>query len=79
MENSSKNYVNSMSKKFNKLIKNLPAFNEDNLIQKIFGGVLISSVTCGKCKNESKKFDKFIDISLVIYFILILLGSIRTR
>lgn len=40
--------------------------NTNNLIQKIFGGNLLSSVICMKCKNCSLRKDKFIDISLVI-------------
>jgi ubiquitin carboxyl-terminal hydrolase 36/42 len=41
--------------------------NEDNLIQKLFGGKLVSSVTCLKCKNVYKKYDNFLDVSLHIY------------
>ncbi len=41
--------------------------NEDNLIQKLFGGKLASSVTCLKCKNVYKKYDNFLDVSLHIY------------
>ncbi len=66
MENSASNYLNSIRKKFTKIKnKNVPQFHEDNLIQKIFGGSLISSVTCKKCKMSSNKLDKFFDISLV--------------
>jgi hypothetical protein len=67
MENSATNYLHSISKKFSKLKNNtFPGFFEEiNLIQKIFGGTLISRVTCGKCKNSTTKLDKFIDISLV--------------
>jgi len=39
--------------------------NEDNLIQKLFGGKLASCVICLKCKNVSKKNDQYLDISLV--------------
>jgi ubiquitin carboxyl-terminal hydrolase 36/42 len=39
--------------------------NEDNLIQKLFGGKLASCVICLKCKNVSKKIDQYLDISLV--------------
>lgn len=42
---------------------------EDNLIQKIFGGKLSSSVTCKKCKFSSVRTDNFIDISLVFEFL----------
>ncbi len=41
--------------------------NSDNLIQKIFGGKLISSVTCSKCKKSSNKIDNFLDVSLQIF------------
>jgi hypothetical protein len=76
MENSATYYLHSISKKFSKLKNNtFPGyFEENNLIQKIFGGTLISSVTCGKCKNSSTKLDKFIDISLVcriLFYIII--------
>lgn len=66
MENSSKHYVQSISKKFTKIKRNVLPSTEDNLIQKIFGGTLVSSVTCHKCKKSSNKTDKFIDISLEI-------------
>lgn len=67
MEGSVSSYLHSIRQKFTKIKKkNVPQFNEDNLIQKIFGGTLVSSVTCKKCKTASSKQDKFIDISLVI-------------
>jgi uncharacterized UBP type Zn finger protein len=66
MENSATNYVISIDKKYNKLKKGQISFFEDNLIQKIFGGALNSSVTCQKCKNTSSRVDRFLDISLVI-------------
>jgi len=57
----------SLSKKYTKIkTDTVPHFIEDNLIQKIFGGALASSVVCGKCKTYSKKIDRFIDISLEI-------------
>jgi hypothetical protein len=66
MENSATNYVKSFDKKYNKIKKNeIPIFFEDNLIQKIFGGSLLSMVICKKCKTVSSREDKFIDISLV--------------
>ncbi len=66
MENSASNYINSMRKKFTKIRnKNVQLPQDDNLIQKIFGGALQSSVTCNKCKKVSSRLDKFIDISLV--------------
>lgn len=71
MENSSQQYVMTITKKFTK-IKNGNIQIEDNLIQKIFGGTLVSSVICGNCKKYSNKVDKFIDISLVKYSILII-------
>ena len=40
--------------------------SSDNLIQKIFGGKLLSSVTCSKCKKSSNKIDNFLDVSLQI-------------
>lgn len=40
--------------------------DEDNLIQKIFGGKMVSSVMCLRCKSISNKVDKFLDISLEI-------------
>jgi hypothetical protein len=65
MENSANNYVNSLSKKFTKFKRKEFFFNEDNLIQKIFGGSLISTVKCSKCKTCYDKIDNFLDISLV--------------
>jgi uncharacterized UBP type Zn finger protein len=65
MENSATNYVISIDKKYNKLKKGQISFLEDNLIQKIFGGALSSSVTCQRCKNSSSRVDRFLDISLV--------------
>jgi hypothetical protein len=66
MENSATNYVLSINKKYNKIKnKQIPHFFEDNLIQKLFGGSLTSTVTCKKCKSVSSRNDKFIDISLV--------------
>ena len=44
--------------------------DEDNLIHKVFGGSIISSVTCNVCRIPSNKIDEFVDISLV-YLILI--------
>lgn len=70
MENSAIKYALSLNRKFNKFKNPLI---EENLIQKIFGGTITSSVTCGKCKHSSNKIDKFIDISLV-YIILTNLG-----
>jgi hypothetical protein len=66
MESSATNYVLSVDKKYNKL-KNttVPILFEDNLIQKLFGGKLRSTVICGKCNSQSIREDKFIDISLV--------------
>jgi ubiquitin C-terminal hydrolase len=80
MEDSSRNYVMSISKKYTKFKKKLYKHihndivqkpSEDNLIHKIFAGSLASSVTCQKCKTSSKKVDKFTDISLVIKILLI--------
>lgn len=68
MENSATNYVMRVGKKYNKIKKNQITLIEDNLIQKIFGGALNSSVICKRCKNVSIKVDRFLDISLV-YFI----------
>jgi hypothetical protein len=65
MENSSVKYAMAIHKKYTKM-KNL--FEDDNLIQKIFGGKIVSSVACGNCQNISYKIDKFIDISLVIIY-----------
>jgi hypothetical protein len=69
METSATNYVLSINKKYNKIKKQqIPHFFEDNLIQKLFGGSLTSSVTCKKCKAVSSRTDKFIDISLVSFY-----------
>ncbi len=65
METSATNYLISIEKKYNKIKKNQLTFMEDNLIQKIFGGTLNSSVTCKKCKSVSSRTDRFLDISLV--------------
>ncbi len=59
MEKSSKSFITTSTKNF---LKNS---NDDNLIQKIFGGKMISSVTCLKCKKSSKKIDNYLDLSLV--------------
>jgi len=40
--------------------------NDDNLIQKLFGANLASCVICLRCKNVSKKIDRYLDISIVI-------------
>ena len=61
MENSCKNYINSIKSNFIVTANG----NEDNLIQKLFGGKLASCVICLKCKNVSKKIDQYLDISLV--------------
>jgi ubiquitin C-terminal hydrolase len=60
METSAVKYVQTFGKKFNKVK------TDDSLIHKIFAGILTSTVTCNKCKKNSNKVDKFIDISLVI-------------
>lgn len=65
MEKSCKDYINTLRSNF---IVN-PNGNEDNLIQKLFGGKLASCVICLKCKNVSKKIDQYLDISLVRDFI----------
>jgi uncharacterized UBP type Zn finger protein len=49
----------------NKKCTDVKILDEDNLIHKIFGCYLLSSVTCSKCKNSSNKIDSFVDISLV--------------
>jgi hypothetical protein len=64
LEKSCKNYVNSIRSNF--IVSNQS--NEDNLIQKLFGGKLASCVICLKCKNVSKKVDQYLDISIVILF-----------
>jgi ubiquitin C-terminal hydrolase len=66
MENSSIVYLQTLSQKYTQRNSVDTFFDENNLIQKIFGGILVSTVTCKSCKRESKKFDKFIDISLEI-------------
>ncbi len=64
MEKSSKQYITSSTKNF---VKNC---NEDNLIQKIFGGKMVSSVTCLKCKKSSKKIDNYLGLSLVEFILI---------
>jgi hypothetical protein len=61
MEKSCKKYIDTIKSNF---IINSNG-NEDNLIQKLFGGKLASCVICLKCKNVSKKIDQYLDISLV--------------
>ena len=65
LEKSAKNYRTSSSKNF--IAKSPAAEIEDNLIQKVFGGKLISSVTCLKCKKTNNKIDNYLDVSLHIY------------
>ncbi|MCQ2821437.1 MAG: hypothetical protein MJ252_29605 [archaeon] len=43
---------------------NEPSVPKKNYIDKIFQGEMISSITCGKCKNISTCKENFIDISL---------------
>ena len=62
MEKSCKDYINSIKSSF---IVNPNGTNEDNLIQKLFGGKLASCIICLKCKKVSKKIDQYLDISLV--------------
>ena len=59
-------YSNQILRKRNddQVTKLLP--NGYNIIQGIFGGKIISSVTCGRCKTVSSKIDNFSDISLDI-------------
>jgi ubiquitin C-terminal hydrolase len=63
MEKSSKQFKLTSTKGFIKSNES----QSDNLIQKIFGGKMISSVTCLKCKKSSKKIDNYLDLSLVIF------------
>jgi len=63
LERSAKNFKINNSKIF---VSNSSDF-DDNLIQKIFGGKMVSSVTCLKCKNTTKKIDNYLDISLQIF------------
>lgn len=79
MENSVSNYLKFSNLSSVKAKSPFPELIEDNLIQKIFGGCLISTVNCGGCKNISARHDKFIDISLVIKSTNILLGNKRRR
>lgn len=65
LEKSCKTYVNSTKNSF--IVSNNPLDN-DNLIQKLFGGRLASCVICLKCKNVSKKVDQYLDISIVRNF-----------
>lgn len=64
LERSAKNFKISSTKNF--ISKNQSLEVEDNLIQKIFGGKLVSSVMCLKCKKASNKIDNFLDVSLHI-------------
>jgi ubiquitin C-terminal hydrolase len=63
MEKSSKQFKLTSTKGFIKTNDS----NTDNLIQKIFGGKMVSSVTCLRCKKISKKVDNYLDLSLVIF------------
>lgn len=65
MENSSKESMEGINNKSNKYsTKN--EFEDGNLIQKVYGGVTKSSVTCLQCRKPSDTFEKFIDTGLVI-------------
>lgn len=61
LEKSCKTFVNQIRNNF--IVSNTT--DEDNLIQKLFGGKLASKVICLKCKNVSKKVDQYLDISIV--------------
>ena len=61
LEKSCKTFVNQIRNNF--IVSNIT--DEDNLIQKLFGGKLASKVICLKCKNVSKKVDQYLDISIV--------------
>lgn len=37
---------------------------EDSVVQRVFGGLLRSDVTCGGCGYTSTAFDPFLDLSL---------------
>jgi hypothetical protein len=63
MEKSSKQFKLTSTKSFIKTTDH----QGDNLIQKLFGGKMVSSVTCLKCKKSSKKIDNYLDLSLDIY------------
>lgn len=40
------------------------AEGEDSIVQRVFGGLLRSDVTCGGCGYTSTAFDPFLDLSL---------------
>jgi ubiquitin carboxyl-terminal hydrolase 36/42 len=65
LERSAKSYKQLATKEF--ISKSPNEEIDDNLIQKLFGGKLISSVTCLKCKKSSDKIDNYLDLSLHIY------------
>ena len=60
-EKACKNYVGSIKNNF--IVSS--NFNDDNLIQKLFGAKLASCVICLKCKNVSKKIDQYLNLSIV--------------
>jgi len=65
MENSSKESMEGIDNKSKKYsTKN--EFEDGNLIQKVYGGVTKSSVTCLQCRKPSDTFEQFIDTGLVI-------------
>lgn len=68
-------YTLSMNKKYTKM-KN--TYEDDNLIQKIFGGRIISQVKCRNCSSISSTVDKFFDISLDIINTNTLKGSFES-
>jgi ubiquitin carboxyl-terminal hydrolase 36/42 len=72
LEKACKNYITSIKNNFI-VSSNL---NDDNLIQKLFGGKMASCVICLKCKNVSKKIDQYLDISIVINLFISLLNII---
>jgi ubiquitin C-terminal hydrolase len=65
MENSSTQFKSNSTKNFISNKSNEKEL-EDNLIQKLFGGKMISSVTCIKCRKSFNKIDGFLGVSLEI-------------
>jgi len=60
-------FMDSMQKSFLNGHVNLDARSkETNMLSKVFGGYLQSTVTCATCKHVSRTFDPFLDLSLEV-------------
>ena len=67
MEKSSMEFNELNELKSNRFVKEhrLSNLNNNNLIQKVYGGIYKSSVICLQCLRPSNTFEKFLDAGLV--------------